>query len=99
MLQLLPIDVQSGVDFINVKRTNFLYERHFGSFYYVHVTRKKADKTTSVQKIHVFNIDEIDYRGKKVRRTQQRKNRGQGTKGPEQFFEGRTIFFYEKGLK
>jgi len=30
--------------FINVKRTIFLYERHFSSFYYVHVTRKKLPK-------------------------------------------------------
>jgi len=29
------------VNFINIKRTIFLYKRRFGSFYYVHVTRKK----------------------------------------------------------
>jgi len=33
-----------GVNFINVKHTNFSYERRFGSFYYVHVTRKKLPK-------------------------------------------------------
>ncbi len=39
-----------GVNFINVKRTNFLYERCFGSFYYVHVTRKKLSKQCSYEK-------------------------------------------------
>jgi len=37
----------------------FLYECHFGSFYYVHGTRKKLPKTF-VWKIRMFNIDEID---------------------------------------
>jgi len=37
-------------NFINVKRTNFLYERGFGSFYYVHVTRKKLPKWRSYRK-------------------------------------------------
>ncbi len=32
------------VNFINIKRTNFLYEGHFSSFYYVHVARKKLLK-------------------------------------------------------
>jgi len=45
-----------AVNFINVKRTNFSYERRFGSFYYVHVTAK----TTFVQKIFAFNVDDID---------------------------------------
>ncbi len=48
-----------GVNFINIKRMNFSYERLFGNFHYVHVTRKKAAKTTFVQKILVFNVDEI----------------------------------------
>jgi len=39
-----------GSGFINVKRTNFLYERCFGSFYYVHVTRKKLPKQCSYEK-------------------------------------------------
>ncbi len=46
------------VNFINVKRTNFLYECCFGSFYYVHVPRKKAAKMMFVRKI---NVDEIDH--------------------------------------
>ncbi len=50
-----------GVNFINNKRTNFSYERRFGSFQYVHVTRKKAAETKFVQKICAFNVDEIDY--------------------------------------
>jgi len=32
------------VNFINIKRTNFSYKLHFGSFYYLHVTRKKLPK-------------------------------------------------------
>jgi len=32
------------VDFINILHTNFLYERYFGSFFYIHVTREKLPK-------------------------------------------------------
>jgi len=42
-----------GVNFINILRTNFLYKRCFGSFFYVHVIREKAAKTMFVQKIHM----------------------------------------------
>jgi len=42
---------QFGVNFINVKHTNFLYEHRFGSFFYVHGTIKKTAKTTFVRKI------------------------------------------------
>ncbi len=49
-----------GVNFINVKRMPFLYEHHFGSFFYVHVTRKKAAEMTFMQKMRTFNNDEID---------------------------------------
>jgi len=53
-----------GGNFINIKRTNFSYERHFVSFYYVHVTRKKLPKPKFVRKIRAFtNVDEIDGRG------------------------------------
>jgi len=38
------------VNFINVKRTNFLYECCFSSFNYVHVTRKKLPKWRSYEK-------------------------------------------------
>jgi len=51
-----------GVNFINILRTNFSYKRRFGSFYNLHVTRKKAAEMTFVQKICVFNVDEIDTR-------------------------------------
>jgi hypothetical protein len=34
----------TGVNFVNIKRTNFSYERRFGSFYYIHLTRKKLPK-------------------------------------------------------
>ncbi len=48
------------VNFINIIHTNFSYERHFGSFFYIHVTRKKAAETTFIQKIRTFIVDEID---------------------------------------
>ncbi len=54
-----------GVNFINILRTNFSYKRRFGSFYYVHVTRKKAAEMTFVQKTRSFNVDEIDISEKK----------------------------------
>ncbi len=50
-----------GVNFINMLRMNFLYKHHFGSFFYVHVTRKSCQNTTFVRKIHTFNVDEIDF--------------------------------------
>jgi len=37
-------------NFINVKRSNFSYKRHFCSIYYVHVTRKKLPKWRSYTK-------------------------------------------------
>ncbi len=37
----------------------FLYKRRFGSFFYIHVTRKKAAKTTFARKIRTNNVDEI----------------------------------------
>ncbi len=48
-----------SVNFINVKHTNFSYERCFGN---VHVTRKKLPKPMCVRKICTFNVDEIDTR-------------------------------------
>jgi hypothetical protein len=52
-------DLTSGVDFINVIGTIFLYKYRFGSFFYIQVTRKKAAKTTIVQRICLYNVDEI----------------------------------------
>jgi hypothetical protein len=49
-----------GVNFINVKRTNFLYERRFDSFFYLHVTVKKAAEVMFIRKTRGFNVDEID---------------------------------------
>jgi len=46
-------DIISGVNFIIVKRANFLYECHFSS--YVLALLKKF-----VQKICTYNVDEID---------------------------------------
>jgi len=52
--------MSSGVNFINILSTNFLYERHFGSFFYVHVTREKLPKLRFLQKFCAQNVDEID---------------------------------------
>ncbi len=45
LMKLTPV-----VNFINVKFTNFSYERCFGSFFYVQVTRKKLPKWRSYKK-------------------------------------------------
>jgi hypothetical protein len=42
--------VKTGVNFLNVKRTNFLYKCFFWSFYYLHVTREKLPKQRSYEK-------------------------------------------------
>jgi len=49
----------SGLNFINVICARFSYKRRFGSFFYVHVT-KKAAKTTLVWKSRAYNVEEID---------------------------------------
>jgi len=59
---LVTVQIRAGVNFINVKHTPFSHERHFGSFFYAHISRKKATKMTFVQKTRAFNIDEIDGR-------------------------------------
>ncbi len=38
------------VNFINILRTNFMYESLFGSFFYLHVTREKLPKRCSYLK-------------------------------------------------
>jgi len=38
------------VNLINILRTNFSYEHHFGSFFYVLVTREKLPKQRSYKK-------------------------------------------------
>jgi hypothetical protein len=38
------------VNFINILRTNFSYERHCGSFIYVYVTREKLQKRRLYEK-------------------------------------------------
>jgi hypothetical protein len=48
-----------GVNFINVKCTNFSYERKFRQLLLLHATRKAA-KMTFVRKTRAFYIDEID---------------------------------------
>ncbi len=49
----------SGVNFINIKRTNFSYARWFRQLFssYMYVA-----ETTFVRKIRTFNVDEIDGR-------------------------------------
>jgi len=39
-----------GIIFINILRDNFLFERHFSSFFYIHVTREKLPKQCSYKK-------------------------------------------------
>ncbi len=51
----------AGVNFINILRTSFLYKRRFGSFFQLHFGFVK----NFVQKIHAFNVDEIDPRFQK----------------------------------
>jgi len=41
---------RTGVNFINILRTNFLYERRFSSFFYIHVTREKLPKQRLYEK-------------------------------------------------
>jgi len=41
---------QPGVNSINILCTKFSYERRFGSFFYVHVTREKLPKQCSYKK-------------------------------------------------
>jgi len=51
----------TGVNLFNVKRPRFSYERLFGSFSSsMHIL--KLLKRMFVQKICMFNVDEIDYR-------------------------------------
>ncbi len=45
-----------GLNFINILRTNFSFERPFGSFFDIHVTREKLPKQCSYE-----NVYEIDY--------------------------------------
>ncbi len=52
---LLPV-----VNFIKMIGTHFLYKRCFGSFFYIHVTRKKLPKQHSYEKFVCINVDEID---------------------------------------
>jgi len=49
----------SVVNFINFKHTNFSYNVRFGSFYYVHVTRKSCRNDIRTKK-RSFYVDEID---------------------------------------
>jgi len=40
----------SGVNFINILHTNFLYKLRIGSFFYLHVTREKLPKQRAYKK-------------------------------------------------
>ncbi len=48
--KLLLVMGNAGINFINTKWTNFLFERHFGSFLHLHVTRKKLPKRLLYEK-------------------------------------------------
>ncbi len=50
------VEICTGVNFFNVNRSNFLYQCHFGSFYYIHVTREKLVKQHLYKKF-VCKID------------------------------------------
>jgi len=60
--EVLTVTEPPGVNFINVKCTNFLYECHFGSFFSSYMYVVKAAKMTFVRVICTFNVDEIDTR-------------------------------------
>ncbi len=45
------VKLSPAVNFINFIRPRFMYERRFGSFFHVHVTRKKGAETTFIRKI------------------------------------------------
>ncbi len=49
----MKVTLRPGVNFINVLRTNFLYERRF-------LLLRLAWRQKFVQKMHAFNVDEID---------------------------------------
>jgi len=44
------VKMTPGVNFINILCMIFLYKCHFGSFFYVHVTREKLPKQHSYKK-------------------------------------------------
>ncbi len=46
--QFFSINATTGVNFINVKRANFSYERHFGSFFLVTCTKKNDVRTQNL---------------------------------------------------
>ncbi len=48
VFDLFHLRWRTGVNFINILRTNFSYKRRFGSFFYVQVTR---ENDVFVQKI------------------------------------------------
>jgi len=49
-IQLTTQKMTPVVNFINILRTNFSYEHHFGSFFCVHVSREKLLKRCSYKK-------------------------------------------------
>ncbi len=52
---LLPYNTP-GVNFINVESKKKLYDRHFGSFYYIHVTGEKLPKQYSYKKFVLLTL-------------------------------------------
>ncbi len=51
----------ASINFINILPANYLYEHCFGSFFSSYMYMEKAAKMTFVQKIIMYNVDEIDY--------------------------------------
>ncbi len=48
--RLLSLWWRSGDNFINIKCKKILYEHHFSSFYYAHITREKLPKQQLYEK-------------------------------------------------
>ena len=61
--QIFFIAMPPGVNFINIKHTNFSYKRRFGSFYYAHVTREKLPKRHSYEKFVRILLMKLTARG------------------------------------
>jgi len=60
-------DEEAVVNFINVTRANFSFACPFGSFFYVHVTRKKLPKWCSYEKfvrLTLMKLTPCGFRGK-----------------------------------
>jgi hypothetical protein len=77
-----------------------MYKSRFGSFFYAHVTRKKAAIMTFVRKTLTFNVDEINGRHVKLKLLcgphfeLQRQKNCKRLKIFQTFFLSYTLFYY-----